>query len=561
MWRSRIALVVALVLSMVSTWTLAAAELQAGTPMVAEKIRQLMQDRNYAEAVEAIDEAVQAKADSADYLAYLKGWTLYLAKQLDPAIAALEQVEKQYPQSPWVRRARFAKALAMARKGDFRSAELVYRAEACILLSPERKQQLADIYLGYAAAYFRPPKPDDKPDCQLALEFYQKALEVAPQSEKRAEVELRVAECHQRLGKTDEAAKLYARFSEEHSKSPLDVEARYQLGACYLAKGERKEARRVWQDLLAAYPNSPSERVAEAQFNLAKTWGSLKPNTAEDLSLGVAALEAFLDRFPAHKRAGEAYLDMAQSYSFRQRNDAAARVLTRFLKAERYQSYKEVPAARWLLGKAYQVEKKYAEALAAWREYLAKHPSDQRWSEVQQEVVNTEYLMGLEKFEAKQYDEAVRLWSDFLARYPLDNRGAEILVQFGWMNHHQKKWEAAIADWRRVVSKYPNTEPAAEAQWLIAETLEQQLGQFDKAIDEYRKIGVGPRAMEAAQAILRLEGTNTGRSNWPSPARSRSPCSLAPPPPPTPTVSRPTSSITWAFASWPWGRRRKLRSI
>ena len=506
MRRSRSLLAVAFILAIAATWPLAAAEPQSGTPLVSETVRQLMQDREYTRAIKAIDEAVRTKTGPLDYLNYLKGWALCLAKDHEAAIEALDQVEKQYPQSPWARKARFAKAVAMARTGDFRGAESIYRAESGTLLSAERKQQFAGIYLGYADVFFRPVKPDEQPDYEHALEFYQKALEVGPQFDKRIEVELRVAECFKRLGKTDEAIGLYNRFCQDHPKSPLDVEARYQLGESYLAKKDDKEARRAWQDLLLAHPNSQSERIAEAQFNLAKTWGVPKPATTEDLSLGVASREVFLERFPAHKLAGEAYVSIAQSYSFHHRNDDAARVLTRFLKAERYQSYKEIPEARWLLGKAYQVELKYTDALAAWREFLAKHTSDPRWSMVQQEVVNTEYLTGQEKYDAKQYGEAVRIWSDFLVRYPLDERGADILLKFGWMNFHQKKWDAAIVDWRRLVSKDPGSYAAGEAQWMIAHTLEERLGQFEKAIEEYRKINVGHRILDAAQAIHRLEG-------------------------------------------------------
>jgi TolA-binding protein len=231
----------------------------ADVPLVGEKVRGLMQDRNYAEALEAIEAASKAADAPKDYLAYLKGRALSLQGQYDPAVETFTALEKQFPKSPWARRARFAQAVALARKGDFRSAELIYRNEAEYLLSADRKQEIADIYLEFADTYFKPPKEDQKPDYQKALEFYQKALEVGPKPEKRVEVELLVAQCHQHLGKHAEAASLYEKFIKAHPESPLDVEARFRLGQCRLAEGNAKEARRTWQDLLAKYPDSQSE--------------------------------------------------------------------------------------------------------------------------------------------------------------------------------------------------------------------------------------------------------------------------------------------------------------
>ena len=91
-------------------------------PLLAPAVRQAMQDRNYAEARKAIDEAAKAKDAPVDYLAYLRAWSFQLEKQPDQAIAALEKFEKDFPQSTWRRRARFAKAQAMVAKSDFRGA-------------------------------------------------------------------------------------------------------------------------------------------------------------------------------------------------------------------------------------------------------------------------------------------------------------------------------------------------------------------------------------------------------------------------------------------------------
>src|SRR4029077_19662828 len=102
--------------------------------------------------------------------------------------------------------------------------------------------------------------------------FYNKALEVGPQPEKRAEVELLAARCYQSLGNLQEAANRFAQFSKDHATHALDVEARYLLGECQLGLGQREEARRTWQDLLAAYSDDKSPRIAVATFNLSQTY-------------------------------------------------------------------------------------------------------------------------------------------------------------------------------------------------------------------------------------------------------------------------------------------------
>ena len=159
----------------------------AAEPQVPEKVKTLLQDRKYAEAVKAIDEAAGQKEVSQDYLRYLKARALHLDQKYDDAIAVYASLEKDFPKSDWVRRARFGRAISLTRKGDFKAAEVIYRDEADYLLSADRKQEIAGIYLEFADSYFKPKDEHQAPDYQKALEFYQKALEVGPKPDKRAE--------------------------------------------------------------------------------------------------------------------------------------------------------------------------------------------------------------------------------------------------------------------------------------------------------------------------------------------------------------------------------------
>jgi len=505
----------------------------ADAPLVADKIREAMQDRRYADAVQAIDESAQVKDAPRDYLLYLKGRALHLAGKYDEAIAVFDQLGKELPDRagkpdvrPWARRARFAKAVALARKGDFRAAELIYRAEAEYLLSTDRKQQIADIYLEFADTYFKPPKEDQKPDYAKALEFYKKALEAGAKAEKQIEIELLIGQCQQNLGRPAEAAALFEKFIKDHPtlvwipppqgvtvSAPYelieqskrhDIEARWRLGTCRLAEGNPREARRVWQDLLAKYVDSQSPRVADAQFDLSRTWNIPNPGDDEQLNLGTAALRAFLERFPKHANAGKAHLEIAQSYLHRNRPVDALAALKQFLADPRCRDCKELPDALKLQGHAYQSQKKYSEALAAWREFLAKYPVHGDWSTVQQVIVETELLMAGDEFAAKKYAAANKLFAEFLAKYPLDGRNPEILLLMNQQNIAEEKWDEAISAWRRLVSKYPGTNPASEAQFRIADTLERKLGRLEDALDEYRKVTWGSAAGQAQVAAARL---------------------------------------------------------
>ena len=511
-------------------------------PLVPEPVRQAMQDRDYAGAVKAIDAALAGRQGPEDYLLWLKGRALHLGAKYDEAIGVFESLEKRFPTSAWVRRARFGRAMALARKGDFRAAELIYRAEAEYLLSPERRQQIVAVYLEFADAYFQPPQDDQKPDYAKALEFYRKALEMGPRPERLAEVQLQVARCVQRLGRFDEAIGLYEKFISEHPDHRLDVEARYSLGECRLAKGDRAGARRTWQDLLAKYAESREDRLAEAAYRLAQTWGvpprveqpsPAAPSAATEapapapalpggpsaggappvppepqaFSLGIAALEAFIEKFPEHKLASRATLDMALTYMHLGRHGDAARILEGFLANPRYQDREEIPEARYLLGRALRQQKKFSEALKVWQEYLVRHPTHSAWSAVQREIVETEFAMARDRFEAKDYAQAAKLWTDFQSRYPLDPRLPEILYWLGEIEYRQERWEPAIAAWRRLVAKYPNNDWSSRAQWQLARTLEEKLARLEQALEEYRKLTWGPWQPHARQAMARLTAT------------------------------------------------------
>lgn len=474
------------------------------SPKVPDAIGQLLQSRNYADAIAAIDEVTDGSKADLDYLAYLKARAFHFAGNYDAALKAFDTVEAKFADSPWARRARFAKGLTYARKGDFRNAELAYRTEAEYLFSADRKQEIADIYLEYADEFFEPCEEDVDPDYAKALDFYQRALKVGPKQDTRIRVELAVARCQQHLDNLEEAAAAYRKFIEQHVDNPLVVEARYGLGETLLTDGLMEDARQAWRDLLEFHRTSDSDRLPQVAFRISETYGLPEPDDNDELLLGVASLMSFVAAYPEHELAPAGLLRAAQSFIYRSRFDEATTSLNQLLDTPRYAEAEETADGLNLLGLALQRQAKFDEALDTWQSFLTKYPTHKAWSAVQQQIIDTHYAKAKSCYETEKFARAKELWADFMIKYPLDGRSGEILYRFGEMEYKQEHWTAAIDAWRRLVSKYPSSSIASQAQLRIAITTEEELGLLEESLDEYRDVHSGSARKQAERRIARL---------------------------------------------------------
>ncbi len=517
-------------------------------PKLSAELRDALQSRDFALAVRLIDAAL-SEADPklavtpGDYLLYLKGRALTEQDQHDAALETYARLEMDYPKSSWFSRSRFGQAAVLAKKRSYELAGAIYKAEADRLLSAGRRDELTAIYLEFANRYFEGvpaagPKPRQEPDYAQALNYYQQALQLRPGLALQQEIELRIARCHQELKQLNEALAAYQKFISNYAqpKTPgprraapkLTAEALFQLGQTQLDAGQPAEARKTWQDFLAndVSKEAGGTLIAEASYRLARTYGIPQPPTIGDLELGVEVLEQFVKNFPKHPLAAEAEFNRAQSYLHHGRHDQAIQVLKGLIANEQYASAPQIPAAWNLLGTAYAAQKKFAEAITAWRSFLDKFPTDPKWSGVQRVIIDTEFAAAEEHFTRRDFNAARQAWETFLNKYPLDPRVALILYRFGQMQFDaaaritasvkapakltaeqqsevNKLLAAALEDWQRLVSKYPETNEASRASLMIGVTLEERLGKLSEAVEAYRKV-TGSAQGEAQQRLAAL---------------------------------------------------------
>ena len=71
-------------------------------PRISPKLHDLLQSRQFAAAIETIDQLLQTDASDADYLLYLKGRALTENGQLPLALQTFTALEKQHPDSRWL---------------------------------------------------------------------------------------------------------------------------------------------------------------------------------------------------------------------------------------------------------------------------------------------------------------------------------------------------------------------------------------------------------------------------------------------------------------------------
>ncbi|MBX3441047.1 MAG: tetratricopeptide repeat protein [Planctomyces sp.] len=512
-------------------------------PRIPAEIHEALQSRDHATAVARIDARLaQAGTPAVDYLMYLKGRAQMDADLLDDAAATFAALEQQHPDSEWRSRARFGRAEILVRARNYLAAGQIYKAEAERLLSRGRKDELARVYLEYADRYFDGVPASDpvgarQPDYAQALAFYQEVPKLGVSPALQRQVEFRMALCQRRLQAHGEAIAAFQALlavhqrpgapPEEQLTPAMLAETRYELGGAQLESGQPADARRTWQDLLAADADNADIRSFRvlAASRIPATHGFPQPGNISQLELGLAAVDRFLKEFPAEALAPRIELEAVTALMHHGRFPQAVTRLESLLANPAYAAAKELPAASRMLGQALLAQLLFDDAIAAWKQFLDRYPTDSSWSEVQQAIVDAEFAKADSFREDGDAAQARTLWETFLNKYPLDPRAPRILLQFGVMNNQQgielqdaerkadpqaglseaarALFEAAIADWRRLVQKYPASAEASQAQLLIAVTLEERLIRLPEALEAYRTV-TGDYQSMAAQRIANL---------------------------------------------------------
>lgn len=460
--------------------------------------------RRYADAVVALQKAVEEEPlERRDRVLLLLARAQELAGDPAAAIASYERLLRDLPQAGLADRARLERAEAFARSRQFAKAAAAYREQIEALTGPQRKETIAQTYLGLADQ----AQAGEQPDPRRAVTFYDLALELGLPTERARNVRLLAAQAELRASDSAGAIRRLEPLLADLAGQRDEGRARLLLGDAYRSAGDPSKARATYRDLIAAAPDSAE--AADASFKIAETFGVPSPGP-QLLDLAVAALEAFAKRYPAHEKARIARYLVALCQLSANRSEDGLTALRGFVEAHADEPLEEIAAARALIGDVLAGQGKSDEAIAAWRSYLAAHASHSAWERVQRAIVDTEFARAERAVADERFAEARKLFEDFGREHPLDERNAEILRRIGESFASEQRWDDARAALERCVKKYPGREESSAAQFRIGDLWENQGFDYQRALDAYRAVTWGSHQAQAQARVRRLEQKSLG---------------------------------------------------
>lgn len=531
--------------------------------------RSLMRDRDFAAAVETLDEILEESVEAADEALYLKGRALFLDDKFEESANVVVKLTADYPESDWYYKARFLHAQCLAERKDYKGAEKIYEAEAHRLLSAERKEGITRVIVSFADELAAEPAEDEldatPPNYNKAYSLYNRALQMEIDRDLKDELMFKKARAIQEAGNANAAVRDFHAYLDEFDPDwtgPTGstelkainppppggciVKARYRLARAEIDRGQRPQGRWQAEDLIRMLVQNDDEvaekYLADSRWLVVRSYNMPNP-PASHLDMAINASKTFLRHHPADPRGVKAAFDIPQAYQNHGRSDDAIKAYRDFIAGEGFQlptdtatdDHPDLPKSpaelkeKWTQLALYRIgtiqfqQHDYEAAMESWRSYVTRYPNGANWAASQNGIVNAQFQQGVRALAEKEYAMARRAFQQFLREHPLDARARRILFAFGQIAAAEAEMAAekerdeeeihnlyrqAVDEWRKLVSKYPNTEESSLGLYKIGMIYEEELQDFEAALDAYRNLTWGSYASKARQRIQVMTQTN-----------------------------------------------------
>ena len=516
---------------------------EKGTEKSLDVVQTSLQSKQFGRSIDQIDSLLKIADQKIDFLIYLKALASFYKGEFQQSVDVCQRLLNNHPDSIWLQKATFLKAKCYFDLKDFSAAEAIYNIELARLLSPDRKSSIAQAYIDLAEKVSRQPDENDldapPPNYDKAHNLYQHALGLGISDDLKNELTYRLGRMMQLAEKFSQAIKDYQVYLNrfDAGSGQRYYQAKYHLAECEVSQNQHRNAQLGVVDLLESLSELKSERyidlISDAKFLLTRTYRFPKPETAQELALGIKAAEDFIDAYSGDPRSKQLMFEIAEGYRILKQTENAISAYQDFLVVASgdLDILDQQMSATFYIAELQFRQKKYAEAILSWEQYLANFPNGPNWTRAQQRIIDAEFQIGISLLADKAYNDTIASFQQFEKDHPLDPRIRQILVIYGQMYVHQAEknqeavadYRSAIVEWERLVSKYPNTAESSFALFQIGQVYEQKLGELEKALESYRKLTWGDwqdqakvRIQQMSEKQLELTTKRTFRTNEPA---------------------------------------------
>lgn len=498
----------------------AAPEDAAPAPPPRAAVEDLLIARDFAGAARLASERLATATDGADELRLLRAVARLAAGEPDGALEDLRAVAGGGGRLGL--KARFRMADVLAELGRISEALEVERDVVAELRRPERRAEIAALYLDAAREALHPPAsaldPEPKPNWELGRSLLQKAEELQDLGGGAAEAALELLRCADALGEAPELRIDRARaFLARHAADPAAAEVLFLLGSAEVAV-DPLAARATWLTLADRQRQSPFaplalDRIARALAADAAAAGAESARGAQALQLALEATERLAAEHPRDALVPP-LLDFAASAL-----DALPALAGRRLAlVERLLA--EHPTSDLVGRAALQKSAALADrgdvdgAIEFLRGFAQGRPVDQHGRAALARAVDLRFdaaqgFLARGKYAAPEtgraasFEEARRHFQAFLAAAADDARVPAALLAQAEMDALEGKVEAALAEYRALADRFPASDAAAPARLAIARLYAESVQDYEQAFAAIRQIPAGTR--EAAKGAALAE--------------------------------------------------------
>jgi TolA-binding protein len=292
-----------------------------------------------------------------------------------------------------------------------------------------------------------------------------------------------------------QAEERWKQFLSDYPKNRRVPNAKHHLGVCQVQQKKYVEAATTFREILSKFPAFPSNDSAQFNLGLALYNNALATEKTPDFQLAAKTFQELPGKYAASKLIPTALFYQAECHVLAGDTEAAVPIYQSIV--ANHAASDVAPDVYQSLGDVLGTLGRDEEATAALRAFLAKHPKDAGFNDVQ-------LRLGLSLQKQEKFGEAITWFAKTttIKDFPLADFA---LIKQAEATYGAKNLPQAASIYESVAAKFPDSTYIGTA-FLAAGKCRYQLAQFPNAQNDLTQV-IQRKLPEAAEAAYWLGRT------------------------------------------------------